>query len=320
MTMYKDINSCILIPSLSETELKRLRQEIQSFCDQWISDASLTNKLPDWINNLSLGSRDINGSLLSEKKRLVILLYIFVEMKNFLLTLGFYTFRKHEAEKTLQKMVEQVSCETVLNVQQDDRHRPLIEQFNKAFPSVKLPSYIQKKTAEEKQQHIQWLRRWLARPHFSLYKEYYNRIGSPEEKEEARTYAINSLALQISHPPTRRTLFQILTYHKEFDLGFTLLRRHQLDPLLQSIEEKNFVQEMSAQRPELTLPLYMQWIESLVEKKTTKHYKVAASFLSGLKENMFILNQEKNWSLFLSLLKSKYKSYKAFNEELKKYG
>ncbi|MCE7794915.1 hypothetical protein K8O68_21225 [Salipaludibacillus sp. CUR1] len=317
--MKKDINSCI-IPSLTETELNRLRQEIHSFCDQWISDASLTEKLTDWIKNITPDREDINDPLVSEKKHLVLLIYIFLEMKNFLLTLGFYTFRKHEAEKTLQKMVEQFSCQAVLDVQQDDLHQPLIEQFNRAFPSVKLPCYNQKKTVEEKQQHIQWLRRWLARPHFSLYKEYYNRIGSPENKEEARTYAINSLTVQISHPPTRRTLFQILTYHKEFDLGVTLLRRHRLDPLLQSIEEKNFVQEMSAQRPELTLPLYMQWIESLVEKKSAKHYKLAFVFLSGLKENMLILNQEKNWSLFLSLLQSKYNSYKAFNEELKKYG
>lgn len=184
------------------------------------------------------------------------------------------------------------------------------------FSSVFMPYTKLNDQAENVESIEAWARMWLTRPHFTKYKAYFNQLSTIQTKQSLKHIVMTELVQQQHHPPTRRTLFQILGFHKEFETALTLWKQTHNELFPMSFEEKQLLDTIAEEETELIIPFYIHGIEQLIEKKSSSTYKLAFSLLSELYHYMLKLKKEEQFTLFITLLSKKYKRYTAFHEEL----
>lgn len=156
---------------------------------------------------------------------------------------------------------------------------------------------------------------WLTEPRFSTYK---NKIGKvkKDEKEDVLTYILPKIEKQLLRLPTEATYFQIVRIEKQFDRGMNVLLKYKKDPTALTPEIEHFLAEVTKQNAELLLPFYHQVVDRLVNKKSRIHYVDAVYYIKQLKLIYQKMNNTNLYNQFIFGLKQRYKSYRAFIQEL----
>ncbi|WP_280769306.1 hypothetical protein [Salipaludibacillus daqingensis] len=294
---------------------------ITSFSEEWLYDPSVENRFQDWVTSVLIKTETI---VINEKSnyhqwKLIMLLLIFKELRKELVQRGFYSFYRRSVEQLLSDMIQSFPSNTISSLYRNVTLQKILEQTGQDFSNVTELKTINEPSLKQEADHDKWINDWLSRPHFSKYKRYYHQLTNEHEKIYLKNEVVENLFPLQTHPPTKRTLFQIYDFHEDFKLGINSWLNYPQDPLYLSREEQQLLSSLTEKRPDLAIPLYSQWIERLVEKKTTQHYKKATLFIIELKNTLKKTDNENDFPLFVTLLKKKYKRYAAFYEELRNY-
>lgn len=305
----------IKIQSLTEAANTKYKQALQTLCEEWNYHPFFISSLRGLVGEYCMLYKDN----ITPNQKVHLLLSLFMEIKKELKVRGSYSMQKKEIEKTLELYL----CEIPFHFT-TQKDLDFLMEANAEFPQV--DSF---KMSTEKPPHLfsfdiknevdDWLSKWMIRPHFARYKNYYDKIENKEAKTFLADRIIEELHKQIAHRPIRRTLFQIVSFHQRYEQGIDLWNLSPCDPLTLSMEEQQFFKLVSRYSSHLVIPLYMQWIERLIEKKTKKHYELSITLLAEVQAVMRATDSNERFQLFLQVLQKRYKGYSALQKELKQF-
>ncbi|MCR6095737.1 hypothetical protein HXA31_09980 [Salipaludibacillus agaradhaerens] len=304
------------ISSFPEDET--IKTYINDFSERWVADPHIQFEFLERMENfLGRYSKQLSPSTWTNDEHcFLIILNSFIELRNCLVKQGFYSFRKKETENLLQLFFEQFNQDLLINVINGNQYTSVIQECQRFFSSIINP-YTNLNKIEESVESIEaWANIWLTRPHFTKYKSYFNQLSTFQTQHFLKNYVIKDLVQQQHHPPTRRTLFKILGFHKEFEVALTIWKHSHEEIFPMSLEEKEVVNIIAEEETELIFPYYFHWIEQLIEKKTSSNYKLAITLLSELYHHALKLKKQDQFMLFMTFLFKKYKHYTAFYKEL----
>ncbi|UTR15399.1 hypothetical protein MM221_02055 [Salipaludibacillus sp. LMS25] len=303
---------------LSCTEDEAIKNYITEFSERWVANPHIQFEFHQWMKNLlnHYSKRVASSTWTSDEHCLLIILSSFIGLRSCLVKQGFYSFRKKETENMLRSFLEQFNQDLLTNDIKDNQYADVLQECQRFFSSVFMPYTKLNDQAENVESIEAWARMWLTRPHFTKYKAYFNQLSTIQTKQSLKHIVMTELVQQQHHPPTRRTLFQILGFHKEFETALTLWKQTHNELFPMSFEEKQLLDTIAEEETELIIPFYIHGIEQLIEKKSSSTYKLAFSLLSELYHYMLKLKKEEQFTLFITLLSKKYKRYTAFHEEL----
>jgi len=300
------------------TKIDSLTPKITLFSEEWMYHPKIEHRFQTWVESiLTQAESFVSDHHPANQWHMVMIIFIFKNLRNKMVERGFYSFHRRSVEKIFIDMIQSFPIGTIQSMYHDESFRKILEEAEQDFSSIKQLKGFSLNTAQKREDHDLWVQQWLTRPHFSKYKQYYSHLSSNEEKDHLQELVIQKLFQLQAHPPTRRTLYQVIEFHGDFLQGITGWIHHPQDPLNFSREEQQLFNKILQEKVVLAIPLYMQWIERLIEKKTSLHYKKAISMLSELKTALTQTGNEKEYPLFIAMLKKKYKRYTAFYEELK---
>ncbi|WP_416151295.1 hypothetical protein ACM26V_10100 [Salipaludibacillus sp. HK11] len=301
-------------------EIDSLTATIRSYSDEWMYQSKVEHHYRKWVKSILNRVEDFVNDHPSNyhQWKLIIILLLFNKLRNQLVIKGHYSFRKKEIENLLYDMLKQCPQGTLTSIHENDTFHELITKAEQDFSHLKQLKQIDLNLPDTRSNDA-WLNQWLTRPHFSKYKNYYYQLSSELEKEKVQNQVIENLFQLQAHPPTRRTFFQIIAFHKSFEHAINAWLYYPQDPLTLSREEQDVIKTIAEERSDLAIPLYMQWIEVLIEKKTSSHYQKAIFLIKELNKLMKQTGRQEEFTSFLLLLKKKYRRYVAFYEELKTY-
>lgn len=163
---------------------------------------------------------------------------------------------------------------------------------------------------------IVW-KNWLNQPSFLTYK---NRIIKCDEKEKRQIldYIIPKLQADLYRPQTEATFYQIAREESLFEPAFTSLLTNKKEANIITPEIEKLLKTVMSKKPELLLPFYHQLVERLVQKKSRVHYEEAALYIRQLKTIYEKLNKHHTYNRYVLGLKQRFKTYRAFIQELKR--
>ncbi|MCT8137866.1 hypothetical protein H1D32_08935 [Anaerobacillus sp. CMMVII] len=169
---------------------------------------------------------------------------------------------------------------------------------------------------DEEKLTIVW-KNWLNQPSFLTFK---SRIGKSNEveKEKILHYIIPKLQADLYRPQTEATYYQIMTDQELFEDALTTLITHRKESNIITPEIEKLLKVVMKQKPELLLPFFHQLVERLVQKKSRVHYEEAALYIKQLKSIYMKLDKQQIYNTYVTGLKQRFKTYRAFIQELKK--
>ncbi|MGJ9382548.1 hypothetical protein [Salipaludibacillus sp. CF4.18] len=299
--------------SLSVDVINKYRQAVKTLCEEWNYHPSFISSLR---NIIEVALSHYNDTISPNEKTYLILSF-FMEIKKELKIRGSFSIQKKEIEKLLEGYLCKIPFH--FTTQEDFI---FLQKANAEFPqveSLKVSKQIPSFTFDIKNDIEVWLSNWMIRPHFAMYKDYYEHIEYKEAKFFLVDRVIEELQKQIAHRPVRRTLFQLLSYHHRYEQGIELWSLSPCDPSMLSMEEQQFFKLIRKNNSHLAIPLYMHWIERLIEKKTKKHYESSVVLLKDLQAILGDLDCPEQFQLFLFVLQKRYKGFAALQKELKQF-
>ncbi|OIJ10490.1 hypothetical protein BKP37_18315 [Anaerobacillus alkalilacustris] len=170
--------------------------------------------------------------------------------------------------------------------------------------------------SEEEKLTIVW-KNWLEHPQFVSYKSRIKK-SNPLEKRKILKYIIPKLKADLYRPQTEATYYNIVTEEELFEEGIHSLLTHKKDVNVISPEIEKMLKVIIKKQPQLLLPFYHQLVERLVQKKSRVHYEEAAAFIKKLKIIYEKLNNTHTFDLYKNGLKQRFKTFRAFIQELNK--
>ncbi|MCR6111425.1 hypothetical protein HXA35_13835 [Bacillus sp. A301a_S52] len=303
-------------PASSEDDA--INTYISDFSERWVADPHIQFEFLDWMESvLNQRSKRLSPfNWTNDEDCFLIVLKSFLELRSCLVKQGFYSFRKKETEDLLQLFFEQFNQDLLTNVIKSNEYTAVIQEAQRFF-STNISPYTKLNENEESTESIEaWAKVWLIRPHFSKYKSYYEQLPTIQLQHLLKNFVIKDLVQQHHHPPTRRTLFKILGFHKEFKTALTIWKHSHDEIFPMNLEERQLVDIIGEEETRLIFPYYFHWIEQLIEKKTSSSYKLAITLLSELYHHALKLKKQDQFTLFMTFLCKKYKRYTAFYKEL----
>lgn len=300
-------------------EIHSLQPKIILYSEEWMYHPQIEYRFRSWVESILSHAKTIvsDRHLSYIQWQMIMMILIFRELRNRMVERGFYSFHRRAVEKLFIDMIQLFPLDTIYSMYQNESLQSILEQTEQDFSSIKQLKLFQVNVPDKSKDHDLWIKQWLTRPHFSKYKQYYNELSSLIEKNHLQEIVIQKLFQLQAHPPTRRTLYQIIEFHDDFIQGIAGWLHYPQDPLNLSREEQQLFSRICQEREDLAIPLYMQWAERLIEKKTSQHYKKAISLLIELKTVLTFAGNEKEFQQFIAILKKRFKGYAAFYEELK---
>lgn len=163
---------------------------------------------------------------------------------------------------------------------------------------------------------IVW-KNWLEQPSFSTYKSRIKR-SSNEEKQQILDFILPSLQKDLYRSQTEGTYYQIILEERLYRLGIQSLLTSKKDIFTMTPEIEKLLKMIMKEQPELLLPFYHQLVERLVQKKSRAHYEEAAYYIQQLKTIYKAIKKETTYQAFYVGLKQRFKTFRAFIQELNK--
>lgn len=277
--------------------------------DQWSSNVSLQARLT------AETSLAIKQGYSAEEQAAALFEYVFA-WKEQLIHRHAYALQRESFCRLVDELILLFPCDIYRHL----FHRFSLEEINTLrhdFSSLDeclnsledMPAIPSGETMDE------WAGKWLARPHFTMYK---SRIESlpQEDRRELQHFIFSRLERHVYHLPSRRTFFQLVIYHGQWEKGLAVWQETAPDPLKLTREERSFFQSLAEFKPNAALPAFIQLIEQLIEKKQLPAYESAVRWLASLHK----ISEETYFHAYITLLKQKYKAYRSFIQELEKRG
>ncbi|MDQ0207945.1 hypothetical protein [Alkalicoccobacillus murimartini] len=157
--------------------------------------------------------------------------------------------------------------------------------------------------------------RWLLAPSFQRYAALTTH-ESKEKKQQIVDYLLPKLEGQLHHTQTVQVYIRLLHEQQRFDKAAEYFLMYERNPLRLQEDKEALLHDMKVSSPHLVKPVFHQFVVRLAEKKSRAHYEKAAHYVHEL---MLVYSQENNEERFqhyIQLLKSEYKTYRAFIKEL----
>lgn len=170
-------------------------------------------------------------------------------------------------------------------------------------------------SAEEKLTII-W-KNWLNQPSFLTYKSRIKK-SNEDEKEQILQYIIPKLQADLYRPQTESTYYQIVTEEGLYEEALATLLTHKKETNVITPEIEKLLKTVTRQQPILLLPFYHQLVERLIQRKSRVHYEEAAFYIRKLKTIYEKLNNQETYNSYILGLKQRFKTFRAFIQELKK--
>lgn len=170
--------------------------------------------------------------------------------------------------------------------------------------------------SDEEKITVVW-KNWLNQPSFLTYMSRIHKCNK-DEKQTVLSYIIPKLQADLYRPQTEATYYQIVTEEELFEEGIQSLLTHKKDVTMLSPEIEKLMTNIMKKQPELLLPFLHQVVERLVQKKSRIHYEEAAQYIEQLKVIYKKLNEQHTFASYLFGLKQRFKTFRAFIQELKK--
>ncbi len=168
---------------------------------------------------------------------------------------------------------------------------------------------------KEERLTIVW-KSWLEQPSYASYRTRIKKF-SEKEKSEVLDYIIPHLKENLFRPQTEATYYQIITDEGLYQEGVASLLIHKREVNTVTPEIEKLLKAIMKQHPELLLPFYHQLVERLVQKKSRVHYEEAASYIRQLKIIYQKINKTAIFATYLHGLRQRFKTFRAFIQELK---
>ncbi|MFN7251746.1 MAG: SWIM zinc finger domain-containing protein [Anaerobacillus sp.] len=169
---------------------------------------------------------------------------------------------------------------------------------------------------DEEKLTIVW-KNWLNQPSFLTYKSRMNKSNA-EEKQKILQYIIPKLQADLYRSQTEATFYQIATQEGLFEEALTSLLTHKKETNIITPEIEKLLKVVKKQNPVLLLPFYHQLVERLVQKKSRVYYEEAALYIKQLKDIYEKINKQQTYTSYVVGLKQRFKTYRAFIQELKR--
>lgn len=181
--------------------------------------------------------------------------------------------------------------------------QPIIDEMNTALPSPK------------NEQESIW-NRWMLSPNYQRFLNYTQHLTT-EEQFELVERLLPLLEQRLDHLETAKTYEKLLLTYKKYEHAMRYFLKYEREPLRQRSEKEELLQALCKHAPVLARPVYHQFIVRLVEKKSRVHYEQAARFLRTLQTLYSSPEEQVLFREYVTRLKKKYRTYRAFVEELK---
>ncbi|KGA97368.1 hypothetical protein AJ85_17380 [Alkalihalobacillus alcalophilus ATCC 27647 = CGMCC 1.3604] len=166
----------------------------------------------------------------------------------------------------------------------------------------------------KKQEEI-W-ERWLLAPHYRRF-ESLTAYTEPEKKQKVAEYLLPKLRERLHQPETVITYARLLIDFQKYEEAARFFLTFEKDPFRLKQEKLELLDILSEKKPDLAKAIYHQFSVRLVEKKTRAHYEQAVLYIKQLKKLYQKTNDLDRFGEYIQMLKKKYRTYRAFVEELK---
>lgn len=160
---------------------------------------------------------------------------------------------------------------------------------------------------------------WITHPNFTIYKQRMKMNDrSPMEKENTIDYLLAKLEDQLYNMRAESVYYQILLHEHRLEKAVLTLLKREHDPFNLTKEKQQILQIAKRKTPKTVLPLYHQFVDRLIQKKSRSHYQEAVNYIKELRDIYCELQQEERYTIYINRLKKHYKSFRALIQELKK--
>ncbi|GAF64015.1 hypothetical protein BTS2_0907 [Bacillus sp. TS-2] len=161
--------------------------------------------------------------------------------------------------------------------------------------------------------------RWLQAPHFTRF-EALTQFASEQQKKEIAHYLLPKLKERLFLSEALITYARILIDFEHYDEAAHFFMTYEKEPFRLQKDKVKLLDLISKKRPNYAKAIYHQFAVRLIEKKTRAHYEQAVVYIQELKQLYEQTESIENFQRYLFMLRQKYKTYRAFIEELKKIG
>ncbi|AIC95129.1 hypothetical protein [Shouchella lehensis] len=207
---------------------------------------------------------------------------------------------------------------------QRERYEQVLRWFDTFFPNKSdklgtLQEYYDESTSLHDSSSIQYETwdRWLKAPSFKRFKTLMSHY-STKQKELVLDYLLPHLEERLFNEANKLVYIQILLEKEDFERIQRYFLLNEANPLELHEQKQLLLQRLAEARPELSLPVYHQFIIRLAEKRSRKYYVEAAEYVDKLAFIYRRLNEPHRYNQFKQILLKRYQSYRAFIEELKR--
>ncbi|MFC0557731.1 hypothetical protein [Halalkalibacter alkalisediminis] len=167
-----------------------------------------------------------------------------------------------------------------------------------------------------KEQESIW-NRWLLSPNYQRFKTYTRHLSDTQQLKLVERI-LPELEQRLHQIEAAKTYEKILLVYEQYELAARYFLKYERDPTRLREEKLELLAALKVARPDLSRPIYHQFIVRLVEKKSRIHYEQAASYLSEL-QSLYTSDKEQiMFMTYVKRLKKMYRTYRAFVEELKR--
>lgn len=157
--------------------------------------------------------------------------------------------------------------------------------------------------------------RWLMAPSFQRFSAL-TAHENPTKKAQILEYVLPKLKNQLHQSQSVQVYIKLLMEAQLFEKAAEFFLMYERNPLRLQDDKKQLLDEMKVKAPKLTMPVLHQFVVRLVEKKSRAHYEKAASYVKELKQLYIEENSLDRFQEYMRLMKSEYKTYRAFIKEL----
>ncbi|KMK74757.1 hypothetical protein [Alkalihalobacillus pseudalcaliphilus] len=211
-------------------------------------------------------------------------------------------------------------------LKKDKAYETLANWFEKLWTGHHSPSYygslqalydeVKIKLNHDPNQHQKIWERWLLAPHYQRLQSLLEHL-SAEQKQQAVETLLPELKKRLHKPDAALTYTRILMDFGHYTDVATFFLTMEKDPLKIKQDKFELLQQLALKQPELAKAIFHQYALRLIEKKSRVHYEQAAQYIKQLKKLYMHTENTEEFLDYIEQLKKKYRTYRAFIEELK---
>jgi uncharacterized Zn finger protein len=145
----------------------------------------------------------------------------------------------------------------------------------------------------------------------------YQGLANLGKKEKEKWQSLqNTIKQQLTEQEKWQLLIDIALLDLNIDLILDLLPK--LDKQDKYTTLYKTIQTLKTNQPAKVIPIYQEFVETMIAERQRKSYQAAADGLLTIKQLYEKINQLPAWDKYIKELRSRYISLRAFNDELKK--